>query len=312
MNLCSPKTVRELLDKYNLAPRKGYGQNFLINRAVPERIAASAAAGYDVGYDGCDGVCRGVCALEIGPGVGAMTAELSAAFEKVVAVEIDGGLIPLLSETLEEFDNVTVVNEDFMKLNLASFIEENAAGMTVRVCANLPYYITTPVLMKLLEEFPLSDKPRIESITVMVQSEVADRICAAPGSGAYGALSVSSALYGSAEKLFAVSAGNFLPPPKVESAVVLLTLHENGIYDVLPDAPSDRGECNTFVVRVKRIISLAFLQRRKTLVNALSGEFEKGRVASALSEMELRPDIRGERLSAEDFCRLTQKLYEQA
>lgn len=309
MNLCSPKVVRELMEKYGLSPKKGYGQNFLINAAIPERIAASAALGEDAGYSGfCDTV-EGVCALEIGPGMGAMTKELSAMFEKVLAVEIDTGLIPLLGETLEECENVTVFNEDFMKLSLGRFLDENAPEMPVRVCANLPYYITTPVLMKILEEFPLTGKSRIESVTVMVQSEVADRICAEAGNSDVGALSISVALHGRAERLFTVSAGNFLPAPKVASAVAQITLHENGIYDVYPDAPKDTAECLKFSEKVKKLVSLAFLQRRKTLINALSSEVSKDRLLQALEKLGIRSDIRGEKLSAKDFCAIADEIY---
>ncbi len=309
MNLCSPKTVRELMDKYGLAPKKGYGQNFLINSAIPERIAGSAAAGGDVGFDGFGGFMEGVCALEIGPGIGSMTVELSSYFEKVVAVEIDKGLIPLLEETLADCDNVTVINEDFMNVDADKLLNELAKDMPVCVCANLPYYVTTPVLMKLLEEYPLSGKSRFKSVTVMVQTEVADRICAEAGSGDYGSLSVSVALHGTAEKLFTVSAGNFLPAPKVSSSVVQITLHENGIYDVWENAPADKAECDKFASRVKKLISLAFLQRRKTLINALSSEIPKDKTEAALESLGIRTDVRGEKLSAKDYCALAELLY---
>ncbi len=297
------------MDKYGLAPKKGYGQNFLINSAIPERIAGSAAAGGDVGFDGFGGFMEGVCALEIGPGIGSMTVELSSYFEKVIAVEIDKGLIPLLEETLAECDNVTVVNEDFMNVQADGLLSELAGNMPVCVCANLPYYVTTPVLMKLLEEYPLSGPSRFRSITVMVQTEVADRICASAGSGDYGSLSVSVALHGTAEKLFTVSAGNFLPAPKVSSSVVQITLHENGIYDVWDKAPKDKEACDKFAARVKKLIALAFLQRRKTLVNALSSEIPKEKTEAALSELGIRSDIRGEKLSARDYCALAAILY---
>lgn len=310
MDLCSPKTVRELLERHGLSPKKGYGQNFLINRDIPHRIAASAAAGGDVGYGGYDGAARGVMALEIGPGIGSMTVELSELFEKVVAVEIDRGLIPLLGETLEECSNVTVINEDFLKLDLTALIDEQAGDMPVAVCANLPYYVTTPVLMKILEEYPLCGSSRIQSVTVMVQTEVADRMCATPEKSAdYGALTVSVALHGKAEKLFSVSPGNFYPAPKVSSSVVQITLHENGIYDVYDNVPTDKDKCLEFSENVKKIVNLAFLQRRKTLVNALSGEFPKEKTESALDALGIRRDIRGEKLSALDFCKLTDILY---
>lgn len=309
MDLCSPKTVRELLERHGLSPKKGYGQNFLINRDVPHRIAASAALGCDAGYDN-DGFAEGVMALEIGPGIGSMTVELSEMFEKVVAVEIDRGLIPLLEETLEECSNVTVINDDFLKLDLSALIDNQAGNMPVAVCANLPYYVTTPVLMKILEEYPLCGASRIQSVTVMVQTEVADRICATPENAAdYGALSVSVALHGKAKKLFNVSPGNFYPAPKVSSSVVQISLRENGIYDVYDKAPTDKDRCLEFSENVKNLVNLAFLKRRKTLVNALSGEFPKEKTESALDALGIRRDIRGEKLSALDFCRLADILY---
>lgn len=311
MDLCSPKTVRELLERHGLSPKKGYGQNFLINSAIPRRIAAGAALGRDAGYDGDVEFSEGVMALEIGPGIGSMTVELSSLFEKVVAVEIDRGLIPLLGETLEECQNVTVINDDFMKLDLGELISREAGEKPVAVCANLPYYVTTPVLMKLLEEYPLSGRSKIRSVTVMVQTEVADRICATPEKSAdYGALSVAVALHGKAEKLFSVSPGNFYPAPKVSSSVVQITLHERGIYDVYGDAPVDMSECEAFSENVKKLVNLAFLKRRKTLVNALSGEFSKDKTEAALDELGLRRDIRGEKLSALDYCRLCDLLYQ--
>ena len=161
MELCNPRVVRELLEKYGLAPKKGYGQNFLINPDIPARIAGSSALGADCGYGGgmpCED--ESVGALEIGPGIGAMTRELSQLYSKVTAVEIDTGLIPLLSETLEECPNVTVINEDFMKLDLPEFLRERFGESPVRICANLPYYITSPIIMAILEGFRPSASPR--------------------------------------------------------------------------------------------------------------------------------------------------------
>ncbi|MBR6916866.1 MAG: ribosomal RNA small subunit methyltransferase A [Clostridia bacterium] len=308
-DLTNPRAVRELLDEFSLSPKKGYGQNFLINPDVPYRIAAAAASGRDVGYERAQDV-SGAAALEIGPGVGAMTVCLSDLFDKVVAVEIDSSLIPLLDKTLAECENVKVVNSDFLKTDLPELIAEEFSGMRVRVCANLPYYVTTPVLMKLLESFPPYKSPAIESITVMVQTEVANRMCDAAGGAEYGALTASIALHGEAKKLFSVSPGNFYPAPKVSSSVVQITLYENGIYDLYHDAPVDKDDCFRFIESVKELISLSFAQRRKTLTNALSGKFPKERTASALETMGMKPDIRGERLSAADFCRLSSILYD--
>ena len=298
--------MRELLEKYSLAPKKGYGQNFLVNRDIPHRIASSAAAGCDVGYGDAPAV-RGAV-LEIGPGIGSMTRELSELFERVIALEIDRALIPLLDETLGDLDNVKVINEDFLKLDLAKLLDDEAKDLPVFVCANLPYYVTTPVLMKILEDLPPLGAPRITSVTVMIQSEVADRLCATEKDSEYGAVTASVALHGEAKKLFTVAPGNFYPAPKVTSSVVQITLHKNGICDVYPEAPKEASECGEFIRRVKRLIELAFMKRRKTLTNALSGEFSKEDVEEALGKMGLRTDIRGERLSARDFCALSDLL----
>ena len=298
MNLCNHSVVKELLAKYGLAPRKGFGQNFLINPDVPLHIAESADPA---------GECAAV--LEIGPGVGALTSCLAERFEKVLAVEIDNGLIPLLKESLSDYDNVTVVNADFMKCDLPMLLREHFGGAPVAVCANLPYYITTPVLMKLVESWSPATRTPVRSITLMIQTEVADRLCAKAGSSAYGGITASLALYGKAEKLFNVSAGNFYPVPGVSSSVIRITLYENSIYDLYPDAPSDKEKCSAFCENVKKLISAAFNQRRKTLTNALGGLLPKDRLSASLEELGIRADVRGEKLSALDFCRLASILY---
>lgn len=295
MDLCSPRTIKELLDRYGLAPKKGYGQNFLTNPMIPENIAEAAAA--------ASGECRAV--LEIGPGLGVLTRELGERFKNVTAVEIDRGLIPLLEETLGEYDNVRVINADFMETELSSLLEENFGDARPAVCANLPYYITTPIIMKLLEDRPYSERLPYTSITVMVQSEVADRIAAAPGSSDFGAITATVGLRCSVKRVLTVSPGSFYPPPKVTSAVIQLIPHERGIYSVYKNAPADREECEKFGQRVSDIISAAFSMRRKTLVNALSSLYPKERVSEALEALGMRVDIRGEKLSSEDFCRLS-------
>lgn len=297
MNLCSPKTVKELLEKYSLKPQKGFGQNFLINPEIPYRIAESSAFGNE-----------GVGALEIGPGIGAMTRELSDLYEKVLAVEIDRGLIPLLSETLEDCGNVTVINEDFLKLSLPSLLREHFGESPVRICANLPYYITSPIIMAVLEAYRPSERPQVQSLTLLVQSEVADRLCAEAGSDDYGAITAAVNLSGRALKLFTVSAGNFYPAPKVTSAVVRIELFENGVRDAVPGLPEDDGELDLLIEKVKKVISAAFLQRRKTLTNALSSLYPKEKTAAALESMGCRADVRGEKLSAADYIELTKLL----
>ena len=304
MELTNPSAVRELLDRYGLAPKKGFGQNFLINASVPVRIAEASRelAPAD----------RPAAVLEIGPGIGALTRELSDAYDRVAAVEIDRGLIPLLAETLSDCENVTVVEADFMKLDLPAFLEERfgdlvRAGGTVSVCANLPYYITSPVLMKLLESFPGEVPVPFASIVVMIQLEVARRLAAEAGDPDYGAITASVALRCRVDKLMDVGPGNFHPAPKVSSAVIGLIPH-GGIRELYPDAPRDDGECRAFAERVSELIALAFGQRRKTLTNALSGRYPKEKTAAALEACGMRTDIRGERLGAADFCRLADAL----
>lgn len=302
--LCNLAVVRSLLEKYGCAPKKGYGQNFLINPSVPMRIAELSASYADP--------AKPAGVLEIGPGVGALTQYLCQQYDKVVAVEIDHGLIPLLAESLAEYDNVTVVESDFMEIDLPAFLKEHfgdilEAGGTIGVCANLPYYITTPVIMKLLESFPMNERIPLTSITVMVQLEVARRLAAKAGSADYGSISAEIALRANTEKLLDVSAGNFLPVPKVASAVVGIVPH-GGIREVYPDAPAGEEECEAFAENASELITLAFGQRRKTLVNAIGAKYPKEKTAAVLEELGIRPDIRGEKLSAQDFCRLADYL----
>ena len=217
-------------------------------------------------------------------------------YKKVVAVEIDRGLIPVLNKTLAEFDNITVINEDIMRVDLAALVAEYSEGMPVSVCANLPYYITTPILMYLLES-----GVKISTITVMVQNEVAARLSAKAGSSDYGAITAILGYYGSVRKLFKVSAGCFIPAPKVDSAVVRIDLFEKCPYDIKDEK------------LFRNCIKAAFEMRRKTLENALAaklGGFTKEQVASAIAECGFDAKIRGERLSTEDFAALSNHLFD--
>lgn len=284
MELCNPGTIRALLEEAGIRLKKEYGQNFLVNPAIPARIAEECA-------DEKESLI-----LEIGPGIGCLTQELAKRYAAVAAVEIDRGLIPILAKTLAGYPNVTVENADVMKLDLAAFLAERADGRPVSVCANLPYYITTPVLMRLLE----SGIP-FRTVTVMVQAEVVDRLTAAPGSADYGAITAVLGFYGRANRLFTVAAGNFMPPPKVNSAVVRIDLYEDPPY-----RPQNR---NLFF----GLIKAAFAMRRKTLVNAISAKYPLGKqeIAEVLVSCGFPADIRGERLSTADFCLLSDKLAEK-
>lgn len=284
MNLCDVKTIKHIMSVFDIKFRKEFGQNFLINRSVVEDIADNCADSVDTSI------------LEIGPGIGPLTTELALRYKQVVALEIDHGLIPVLKYTLGEFNNVNVYNEDVMKANLDELLKPYFDAGRVSVCANLPYYITTPILMKLLEcGLPF------DCITIMIQSEVADRLCAKAGSSEYGAITAVLAYYGVSEKLFTVSAGNFMPAPKVNSTVVRIKLHKQKPY-----VPKD--EKTLF-----RTIKGAFEQRRKTLPNALAasfGELTKDEITDAILSCGHKADIRGERLSIQDFVTLSDKLFE--
>lgn len=265
--------------------KKQFGQNFLTNAAIPERIVRES---------GIDGDC-GV--LEIGPGLGALTLKLAPVAKKVVAVEIDHDLIEPLDKLFEEHPNITLIEQDIMKVDLDSLLQTHFAGMPVCVCANLPYYITTPILMKLLE-----GKHGFRSITVMVQKEVAERLCSRHGEDGYGAITASIGYYASVKRLFTVTAGNFSPKPKVDSAVIRLDLYEQPPVEVV-------SETLFF-----EVIKAAFLQRRKTLCNALTSYFlflNKEKITNILTTCDLRPDIRGEALSIEQFASIANQIEKE-
>ena len=298
MNLCDVNVVKRIMSKHQTGTKKSFGQNFLINRQIPMDIAEESYSYHRSKHAG-----KQSAVIEIGPGIGCLTYELCSCYDKVVAVEIDKTLIPILSETLSDHQNITVVNEDFLKLDLGSFIYENFGDTSVSVCANLPYYITTPIIMKLLEQARNENgSSRLTSITVMVQKEVADRLCANEKSGDYGAISASIAYYGQAVKLFDVAPANFLPAPKVTSTVIRIELYDKPIYKT-------KSEKMLF-----RVIEGAFLQRRKTLVNSLSSAFSnipKSRIGEIITELGFDINIRGEKLSIESFCHLSDKFYEE-
>ena len=284
MNLCDIKTVKQVMGMFQLTFRKEFGQNFLTDRSVVEDIADSCC------YD------ENSTILEIGPGMGTLTYELALRHNSVVALEIDRGLIPVLDYTLGEFDNVTVHNEDVMQADLEALLAPAFAEGPVSVCANLPYYITSPILMKLLEcGLPF------DYITVMIQKEVADRLCSPAGGKDYGAITAVLSYYGEAEKLFVVPADKFIPAPKVDSAVIRIRLYKERPYH-----PKDEA-------LMFRTIKAAFAQRRKTLSNALSAGFSeltKEQINDVIAACGHEPTIRGERLDIAQFVELSDKIGE--
>ena len=281
--LANPSRTIETIKKYGFTFQKRYGQNFLIDPRVPERIVESA------------GIGPKDCVVEIGPGIGTLTQYLSEAAREVIAVEIDRQLIPILQETLEGYDNVTVLNQDILKTDLAAIAREHNGGNGLKVVANLPYYITTPILMELLE----GEAP-IDAITVMVQKEVAARMQAGPGTKDYGALSLAVQYYASAKIVANVPPNCFIPRPDVASAVIHLDCRER---PALPEV----DEKKLFAV-----IRASFGQRRKTLVNGLKNAaglpYTKEEIASALERMGLSETIRGEALTLEQFAQLANEL----
>ena len=282
MDLCNLSVIKTIMSDAGITFRKEFGQNFLTNRIIPEDIA-----------DNCTDEQESLI-IEIGPGIGCLTQELAARYKKVVAVEIDKGLIPVLNKTLAQFSNITVINDDIMKIDIAELVKEYSDGMPVSVCANLPYYITTPILMRLLES-----GVKFSSITVMVQNEVAARLAAKPGSSDYGAITAVLGYYGTVRKLFKVSAGNFVPAPKVDSAVVRIDLFKEPRFN-----PKNEK-------LFRDLIKAAFEMRRKTLVNAISSKLphiNKENILNALNSINYSPTVRGERLSTEEFVLLSDLL----
>ena len=269
--------VKELLERHGFRFSKALGQNFLIDPTVCPRIAEMGGAGPGVGV------------LEIGTGIGTLTAELAQRAEKVAAVELDDRLFPILEETLGEFDNIVIRHGDAMKYDLAALIEEEMAGLRVVVCANLPYYITSPILMRLLElHLP------IDAITVMVQKEAAQRLCAPVGSRESGAVTVAVAYDGEAEKLFNVPRGCFMPAPNVDSAVIQIRLHKERPWPI-------KDEAAFF-----QMVRAGFSQRRKQLGGVLAGVLgiPKAQIQAAFEVAGIAPSVRIEALTMEELARL--------
>ena len=273
-------TIKEILGRHGFTFSKSLGQNFLINPSVCPRMAELSGAE------------KGVGVIEIGPGIGVLTNELCKLADKVVAVELDKRLLPVLDETLAEYDNIKVINADVMELDLYALIADEFEGMDVVVCANLPYYITSPIIMKLLE-----DKLPIKAITVMVQKEAAQRICAEVGSRMSGAVTVSVNYYAKPSMLFSVSAGSFMPAPKVDSAAIRL--------DILSKPPVQTNEKKFFAV-----IKAAFSQRRKVISNSLSSglSLSKEKTLEILKSANVPSNARAEKLSIDDFANIANNL----
>ena len=281
-NLSNIGTIKEILHRHGFAFSKSLGQNFLINPSVCPRIAEEGNAK------------KGFGIIEIGTGIGVLTAELAKRADKVVAVEIDTRLQPVLQETLAEFSNVKVIYEDVLKVDLRELIEQEFAGLEVAVCANLPYYITSPVIMRLLEE-----KLPFKKIIVMVQKEAGDRLCAKVGTRESGAVTVAVNYYAKARKLFDVSRGSFFPSPKVDSCVIELDLTQKGDYPVIDE--------KLFFQTVKA----AFAQRRKTVLNALSSGMgiEKSKIAQAVKNAGVSENARAEALTMEQLVNLSNEIF---
>lgn len=280
-NLSDISVIKKILSEHGFTFSKSLGQNFLINPTVCPRMAEACGADSDTGV------------LEIGAGIGVLTAELAKRAKKVVSLELDTRLIPVLAETLGEFSNVEVLNADVLKLDLNKLIDDCFQGMYVAVCANLPYYITSPVIMALLES-----RIPVDAVTVMVQKEAAARLCAPVGSRDAGAVTVAVNYYAQAEKLFDVSAGSFMPAPKVDSSVIRLNIRK--------EPPVEVSDEKFFF----RVIKAAFGQRRKTASNSLSAGLgiPKDKVSAAIAAAGFEPSVRAESLTMQELARLSECL----
>ena len=280
-NLSDINVIRSVMAKHGVTFNKGLGQNFLIDPDVCPAMAEAA------------GLDENTCAVEIGPGVGVLTAELAKRAGKVLSFEVDERLLPVLDETLSEFSNVEIINQDILKADLEAIFKEKCNGMDIAVCANLPYYITSPIIMLFLE-----NKLPVKSITVMVQKEAADRLCAEVGSRDAGAVTVAVNYFANSEELFFVPKESFLPPPKVNSEVIRLTVRK--------EPPVKVADEKFFF----KVVKAAFSQRRKTAENSISSglSVNKSVVADALEKAGLEKTVRAEKLTMENFATLAEIL----
>lgn len=285
--LSNPTETKAVLDMFGFSFAKKYGQNFLIDGNIVSNIVKNA------------GITKEDTVLEIGPGIGTMTQVLCEQAKNVIAVEIDKRLIDVLTFTLRDYDNVTVINSDILKCNIEELCKQYSSNGRLKVVANLPYYITTPIIMELLEK---NNNSVIESITVMIQKEVAERLGAEPGNKDYGAITLSINYYSDANIVMTVPASCFMPRPNVDSAVIRMD-----IYDKPPVATMDE-------VKMFKVIKAAFSQRRKTLVNSVSSstDIAKETILKSLNEMGLSESVRGETLSLEQFAELSDRIIENS
>lgn len=282
-NLSDVSVIKDILSRHGFTFSKALGQNFLINPSVCPRMAEACGADENTGV------------IEIGPGIGVLTAELAKRAKKVISIELDTRLLSVLAETLADFDNIKIINADVLKTDLKKIIEEEFAGMKVAVCANLPYYITSPVIMYLLES-----RLDIESLTVMVQKEAAQRLCAEVGSRDAGAVTVAVDYYSNAQKVFDVSAGSFMPAPKVDSSVIRL--------DVRKQPPVELEDEKLFF----RMVKAVFAQRRKTASNSISAgmSLPKPVVLEAIANAGYNENVRAESFTLKELAELSNEIHE--
>lgn len=281
MDLTSPKVIKQICEMFDFGFSKGLGQNFLLDSSVLDKIADAA--------DIEDGV------LEVGPGFGVLTKRLAETGKKVVSVEVDSRLIPILDYTLGEFDNVKIVEKDILKTDIKELISAEFGAGPVSVAANLPYYITTPIITRLIEE-----RLPLKNIVVMVQKEVAERICAKPGKKDYGAISVLCQYYTNPHLVTIVPAGSFYPPPKVDSAVLCMEVAETPNVETKDTA------------LFFKVVKSAFAQRRKTLLNCLASGFgaDKQTISEILESVSISPSVRGEKLGLSEFAKIADAFFD--